>query len=77
MAKLLKESRLHGSGGGALQGNSLEQCRKDLHTRGAQVTDLQALPWHVNCSCTGSLSPYGGLPTGYSSDLNLKGGFDP
>ena len=50
MAKLLKESGLHGNGGGALQGNSLEQCRKDLHTRGAQVTDLQALQWHVNCS---------------------------
>jgi hypothetical protein len=64
MAKLLKESGLHGNGGGALQGNSLEQCRKDLHTRGAQVTDLQALQWHVNCSSRDSPFSYEGYPVG-------------
>jgi hypothetical protein len=41
------------------EGNSLEQCRKDLHTVGSQVTDLQVLGWHENCSYTGSLSRYG------------------
>ena len=42
-----------------LQGNSLEQCRKELHTGGSQVTDLQGLQWHGNCSSIGGLSRYG------------------